>query len=74
MESEYFSENHETLEIFNQYPILVEMSKKYEFGLEEDLKEHETLIETLKRKKFDSDEIDVIIRKMIHELDKLYHT
>lgn len=73
MVSEYFSLQHETSEILNQFPVLKDLSDKMEYGLEDLGNEHETLFETLQRHHFSDDEIKIILRKMYHEVDRLYH-
>ena len=72
MMSEYFSLDHETSEILNQFPILKELSKEMEYGLENSENSGETLLETLQKYHFSEDEIKIILRKLYKELDKLY--
>lgn len=72
MTQTYFTLNHETTEILNQFPVLKDLSQKNEYGLEEIQEDTETLLQTLQNHKFSENEINVILRKMYLELDRLY--
>jgi hypothetical protein len=69
---QYFTLEHETLEILNEFPILKEISSRYEYGLEDVSQEGETLAKTLELHNYTAEEVSIILRKLNTELEKLY--
>ncbi|MFP4402315.1 MAG: hypothetical protein ACLFPL_03705 [Candidatus Nanoarchaeia archaeon] len=72
MGTQYFTLEHETLEILNEFPILKDVSLRNHYGLEEVGQEGETLAQTLALHKYSDEEKVIILRKLNTELEKLY--
>lgn len=70
MGTQYFTLEHETLEILNEFPILKDVSTKNHFGLERAHTDGETLLQTLQSLKYSEDEIRHIFRRLNLEVDK----
>lgn len=72
MGSSYFTLNHETTEILNEFPILRDLSHRHHFGLEKVAEDGKTLLESLQELNYTQDEINFILRRMNQELDRVY--
>lgn len=72
MATTYFTLDHETLEILNEFPILRSLSEKYHFGLERVEEDGKTLLESLQALQYSDDEIQFILRRMNQEIERIY--
>ena len=72
MATQYFTLEHETLEILNEFPILKDVSLRYHYGLEDVKEEGETLRQTLGLHNYSDEEIMIILRKLNMELEREY--